>query len=54
MKKTTEFSDARDLLLGLVAPVETVRVPLSGSADRVLGADLIAAKPVQARRRNLL
>ena len=46
MKKTTEFTDARNLLLGLVAPVETVRVPLSGSADRVLGADLIAAKNI--------
>ena len=46
MKKTTEFTEARDLLLGLVAPVQTERVALANSAGRVLAKDLIAAENI--------
>ena len=46
MKATTGFTDARDLLLGLVNTVETECISLNLCAGRVLGADLIAAENI--------
>ena len=46
MKETMEFADARDLLLGRVAPLGAERVALDDCAGRVLADDLIAAENI--------
>lgn len=46
MKKTIEFTEARDLLLSLASPVEAERAALAGCAGRVLAQDLIAAENI--------
>ena len=46
MKKSMEFTAARDLLFGLVSPVETERAVLEESAGRILAQDLVAAENI--------
>lgn len=48
MLKRPSYEEARDLLLSLVRPGETERVPLEESAGRVLAQDLYAAENVPA------
>ena len=43
MLKRPSYEEARDLLLSLVRPRETERVPLEESAGRVLAQELYAA-----------
>ncbi len=46
MKKATEFTEARDMLLERVQPARTERVALCESAGRVLAKDMIAAENI--------
>ncbi|MGN1367489.1 MAG: molybdopterin molybdenumtransferase MoeA, partial [Aristaeellaceae bacterium] len=46
MKEAMEYRAARDLLLGLVAPVGTERTAVACCAGRVLAQDLIAAENI--------
>lgn len=48
MLKRPSYEEARDLLLSLVRPRETERVPLEESAGRVLAQELYAAENVPA------
>ena len=46
MLKNADYKTARDLLLGIAAPVTKETVPLCQCAGRVLGEDLIAAENI--------
>ncbi|MBR3017399.1 MAG: molybdopterin molybdotransferase MoeA [Clostridia bacterium] len=46
MRNNVSWKEARDLLLGLAAPVGTETVPLDNAAGRVLAFDLCAAEDV--------
>lgn len=46
MSKLISFSDARDLLLGLVKPVETETVPLKSISGRILAQDIAAKENI--------
>lgn len=46
MKRSMQFTEARDWLLAQVWPVATQRVPLSGCAGRILAQNLVAAENI--------
>lgn len=46
MNRTMEYTEARDLLMGLVVPVGTERAALSACAGRLLAQDLMAAEDI--------
>ena len=46
MKKNMDYLQARDLLLGLAKPVDTLALPLEDCAGRVLAQTLTAAENI--------
>lgn len=48
MRKTTDYITAREILLGIIRPIETEKIPLSETTGRILAAPLEAGADVPA------